>query len=109
MTHPHARFRPTRADPAYRAMVAFGLWLRAGSVGLGVAAIGLITVATGEAETWIGIATAIAGAAIATVAWRRALAIVDGDDAEGAVVPSSSAAATRPDRDLGAPRTAVSR
>jgi protein-S-isoprenylcysteine O-methyltransferase Ste14 len=105
----NTRFRPDHADPAYRAMVAFGLWLRAGSVGLAGAAIGLIMLVTGETAAWIGIATAVAGAAVATVSWRKALAIVAADDATPSAKPLAGTV-TRADSEFGPhPRSAVSR
>lgn len=72
--------RPESADPAYSALVAFGLWLRAGSIGFAAAAIGLIMLASGETTGWRGIATSLAGAALAAVSWRRARMIVDSGD-----------------------------
>ena len=88
------RFTPTEPSPEYRALVAFGLWLRAGSVALGVAAIGVIMLTTGEATPWVASATALAGAALAALSWRKARAIVgDLDASESADAPAARSAA----------------
>ena len=99
----NAGFKRTSTNPEYRAMVSFGLWLRAGSIGLAATAIGFIMLATAEVSAWIAIATLVAGAVVAVVSWRKALAIVHVDDAKVSIVPPSTRAVTSPLSEFGQP------
>ncbi len=85
--------RPTApAATERRAVVAYGLWLRAGLVGAAAFAAGLVQLFTGEATALSALALSAAGGALAVVGWRRALASLDAADR---IAPSASAPAQR--------------
>ena len=85
------RVAQQRLSSADRALVASGLWLRAGFVALSFEAIALIMLATGAAAPWIAIATAVVAGVIARWSWLRARAALDADvetnEAPTSVVP----------------------
>jgi hypothetical protein len=88
------RFAPDYRSPAWRAFVTSGLWLRTGFVAASIAAIALVMLVAGEANPWLAIASALAGATVAALAWRSALAVLDqADAAEAAGVTTDAAAA----------------
>ena len=68
--------------PAHPAMVASGLWLRAGFVALSVEAIVLIMLATGELAAWAAIAAAVVAGVFARGSWHRARAALDAEPLE---------------------------
>jgi hypothetical protein len=77
-------------SPAYRALVATGLWLRAGFVALSIGAIALVMLATGEATPSIAITTAAVAGVFVRWSWRKARAALDAEASE----TTSAAAAT---------------
>jgi len=90
------RFAPDYRSPAWRAFVTSGLWLRTGFVAASIAAIALVMLVAGEANPWLAIASALAGGAVAALAWRSALAVLDqADAAEAAGVTDTAAAGMR--------------
>ena len=82
VNHRKGRFGHDRRSARYRAMVAAGLWLRAGLVALSVEVITLIMLATGEATPWIEIAIALVAGVIARWSWRRARSALAAESAE---------------------------
>ena len=88
-----------RRSPEHRAMVAAGLWLRAGFVALSVEVIALIMLAVGEATPWVAIAGAIVAGVIARWSWHKARAALDVEAAEsGGNSPPAAPVGTRVDR-----------
>jgi hypothetical protein len=93
----NGRFAQHRLGPADRALVASGLWLRAGFVALCVEVIALIMLATGAAAPWIAITAAVVAGVIARGSWLRARAVLDADaDTNGS--SSSARVGPRPGR-----------
>jgi len=66
-----------RRSSAHRAMVASGLWLRAGFVALCIEAVALIMLATGGSTPWVAIAAAVLAGVFARWSWLRARAALD--------------------------------
>jgi hypothetical protein len=60
-----------------RAVVACGLWVRAGLIGASGFAAGVLLLLGGEMKPLTALALAIAGGALAAVSWRRARAVLD--------------------------------
>lgn len=85
-----------------RALIAAGLWMRAGFVGTSAVVIGLILLFNGEANPLLALAIALGGGAFAAFAWRRSWTILAQADA---VEATSPAAAQRWDRDVVAAST----
>lgn len=81
------RFVPERRSPAWRALRASTVWLRAGFVGASVLAIGLIMLVTGEGQPMTALASAIAGALVATLAWRHSWTVLSAADVGDAARP----------------------
>jgi hypothetical protein len=71
------RFFLDRNSASGRAFVGSGLWLRAGFVGAGAFAIGLIALFTGEASALTALTCLVAGGAFAAFAWRRCWAALN--------------------------------
>ena len=90
------RYAPDPLTPAWRALVASGLWLRAGFVGASVAAIALVMLASGDATPLIAIASAVAGGAVASFAWRRFWVVINRADATEAADATQASARSRP-------------
>ncbi len=90
------RYAPDPLTPAWRGLVASGLWLRAGFVGASVAAIALAMLAGGDATPSIAIASAVAGGAVAAFAWRRFWVAINRADATEAADATQASARSRP-------------
>lgn len=72
-----------------RAVVACGLWLRAGLIGASGLVIGLLLLLDGETKLLTALALAIGGGALAVVSWRRARAVLDTAD-QAAAAPAAA-------------------
>jgi hypothetical protein len=86
------RFVPDRRSPAWRALLASTVWLRAGFIGASVFAIGLIMLVTGEGQPMSALASAIAGALLAALAWRHAWTVLSAADVGDAARPGPARA-----------------
>ena len=91
------RFAVDRRTPAYQAMLACGLWLRAGFVALSGAVIALIMLASGEATLWIAIAAAVIAAVFERWSWYKARAALDVESADARAAVAETAARPRAD------------
>ncbi|MEO8304659.1 MAG: hypothetical protein ABI724_11105 [Betaproteobacteria bacterium] len=85
-------FTPDYRSASWRALLASGMWLRAGFVGASVFAIGVITLFSGEWSPATAFASALAGGVFAAYAWRRALLVIDRADGSEASPPAPTAA-----------------
>lgn len=85
--------------PAARALLVSGLWLRAGFVGASLSFIGLIEL-VGVDRSPLDLLLALAGGALAALAWRRGLAVLEraeaGPGAEPAPVSREAPESARP-------------
>ena len=72
-----------------RALVACGLWLRAGFIGASALVAGLMLLFTGESTPAVAIGLAVGGGLLAPYAWRRSRAILERADAAAAAAPAS--------------------
>ena len=82
------RFFLDRNSASWRAVVASGLWLRAGFVGASAFAIGLIMLFTGEASALTALTCLVAGGAFAAFAWRRSWAALNRVETSLPVAPA---------------------
>ncbi len=85
-----------------RAVVAFGLWLRAGIIGASGLVGGLIQLLGGEAKPLSALALAVGGGVLAAVSWRRVRAALDtagGEAAASAAAPSRATPTLRTARE----------
>ena len=83
LAHPAPRVRyefgrlgPDRSTHEARALIRSIMWLRAGFVGASVLAIGVATMAAGNAPLWGALAMVVAGGLLMAYGWRRSWAIV---------------------------------
>ena len=79
MTHPKSNSyaKPVLHGKAGRALLACGLWLRAGFVGASATIIGLIQLFEGETTPLSPLALTFGGVALAVIARRRAFAALE--------------------------------
>jgi hypothetical protein len=89
---------PHPGSESARALVASGLWLRAGFVGASAFLGGLSLLFGDEMHPVLALALAIGGGILASYAWRRSKAILDRADASTA---SPSVAILRRESDPG--------
>lgn len=66
---------------ARRALIACGLWMRAGFVGASAAAAAIVLLIGGQAAAMPTVAAALGGIAAAVLAWRRAYVVLERADA----------------------------
>ena len=85
-------FTPDYRSASWRALLASGLWLRAGFVGAIVFAIGVIALFTGEWSPATALASALVGGPFAAFAWRRAWIIINRADWSEAPPPTAAPA-----------------
>jgi membrane protein implicated in regulation of membrane protease activity len=107
--HLNGRFAFDGRSPGHRAMVAGGLWLRAGFVALIVEAIALIMLATGEAAPWIAIAAAVVAGVFARWSWSKARIALDAEAAATSSSATATASKPRVQRSDGRVETGVTR
>jgi hypothetical protein len=87
---------PRTADARFR--LTFGLWLRLGFVGALMVGGAVSSLADGPPASVDAFLTGIAGAAVAVLAWRRAMAALDAYDASGSGAEAEPAAPDRAHR-----------
>ena len=74
------RFTPDYRSASWRALLASGMWLRAGFVGASVFAIGVIALFSGESSPTTALASALVGGPFAAFAWRRSWILINRAD-----------------------------
>ena len=84
-TYPPAA--PDADDESRAALIAAGLWMRAGFVGTSALVIGLILLFNREANPLLALAIALGGGAFAAFAWRRSWTNLARADAVEATSP----------------------
>lgn len=85
-------FTPDYRSASWRALLASGLWLRAGFVGASVFAIGVIALFSGEWSPTTALASALVGGPFAAFAWRRSWILINRADGLEASPPTAAAA-----------------
>lgn len=89
--HPKSRYvTPDPNGKAWHALTASGVWMRIGFIGASASASGLVLASQGGASVLTLVALVLGGGLVATLAWRRARAVLERADAWDA--PAASAA-----------------